>query len=92
MIKNEQNMKNTYSAQNLQFANYDESTETNNNVEALSEILVYEDDEHTIFLTINNTAPFEVFLVDTFHDEDYVVIDRANSAGIEQQLIEYLNQ
>lgn len=81
-----------YSKSNLQFANYNEQTETNDKLENVSEILVYKDSEHSIYLGINNAAPYEIYLFDTFNDEDYDVIDTLESTrDLETILIEYLN-
>jgi len=79
-----------YSKSNLQFTNYNEETSTNNKLENVSQILVYEDQANTIFLAVNNAAPFEVYLVNTFHDEDYEVIDQLGSLGLQDMLKDYL--
>jgi hypothetical protein len=81
-----------YSSSNLRFPNYNEVNETNDELEKRSKILVYKDSEHTIYIQINNAAPFEVYLVDTFHDQDYCVIDNVNSNDLQAQLIDYLNE
>ena len=81
-----------YSSSNLRFPNYNEVTETNDRLGKRSKILVYKDSLHTIYIEINNAAPFEVYLVDTFHDEDYYVIDNVDSKNLQQQLIDYLNE
>ena len=81
-----------YSSSNLRFPNYNEVTKTNDRLGKRSKILVYKDSEHTIYIEINNAAPFEVYLVDTFHDEDYCVIDNVDSNNLQQQLIDYLNE
>jgi hypothetical protein len=79
-----------YSKSNLQFANYNEQTKTNDKLENVSQILVYQDKINTIYLTVNNAAPFEVYLVNTFHDTDYDVIDQLGTTGLESILREYL--
>ena len=81
-----------YSKSNLRFPNYNEQTETNDRLGKRSKILVYKDSEHTIYIDVNNAAPYEVYLVDTFHDQDYFVIDNVNSQSLENQLIDYLNE
>ena len=81
-----------YSNSNLQFPNYNEVTETNDKLVNSSNILVYQDSEHTIYIEVNNAAPFEVYLVDTFHDQDYYVIDNVDSNNLQAQLIDYLNE
>jgi hypothetical protein len=81
-----------YSNSNLQFPNYNEVTETNDKLANSSNILVYQDSEHTIYIEVNNAAPFEVYLVDTFHDQDYYVIDNVDSNNLQAQLIDYLNE
>jgi len=81
-----------YSNSNLQFPNYNEVTETNDKLSNSSNILVYQDSEHTIYIEVNNAAPFEVYLVDTFHGQDYCVIDNVNSSNLQAQLIDYLNE
>ena len=81
-----------YSNSNLQFPNYNEVTETYDKLANSSNILVYQDSEHTIYIEVNNAAPFEVYLVDTFHDQDYYVIDNVDSNNLQAQLIDYLNE
>jgi hypothetical protein len=81
-----------YSKSNLRFPNYNEQTETNDKLGKRSKILVYKDLEHTIYIEVNNAAPYEVYLVDTFHDQDYFVINNVNSLSLENQLIDYLNE
>jgi len=81
-----------YSNSNLQFPNYNEVTETNDKLVNSSNILVYQDSEHTIYIQVNNAAPFEVYLIDTFHDQDYYVIDNVDSNNLQAQLIDYLNE
>ena len=81
-----------YSNSNLQFPNYNEVTETYDKLANSSNILVYQDSEHTIYIEVNNAAPFEVYLVDTFHDQDYYVIDNVDSNNLQAQLIDYFNE
>jgi hypothetical protein len=81
-----------YSSSNLRFPNYNEVTKTNDRLGKRSKILVYKDIEHTIYIEINNAIPFEVYLVDTFYDQDYYVIDIVDSKNLQQQLINYLNE
>jgi len=81
-----------YSKSNLQFPNYNEVTQTNDKLENHNDILVYLDSEHSIYLGINNAAPYEIYLFDTFNDEDYDVVSTLESTrDIETILIEYLN-
>ena len=79
-----------FKVKNLQFTNYNEETSTNNKLENVSQILVYEDKKNTIYLTVNNASPFEVYLVNTFHDKDYEVIDQLGSLGLQDMLKDYL--
>ena len=81
-----------YSKSNLQFPNYNEQSQTNNKLENPNDILVYKDSEHSIYLGINNAAPYEIYLFDTFNDKDYDVISTLESTrDLETILIEYLN-
>jgi len=81
-----------YLKSNLQFTNYNEQTGTNDKVENVSKILVYKDLKHSIFLTINNAAPYKIVLVDTFNGVDWDVIDTLESTrDLETILINYLN-
>jgi len=79
-----------FKVKNLQFTNYNEETSTNNKLENVSQILVYQDNKNSIFLTVNNAAPFEVYLVNTFHDKDYEIIDQLGSVGLQNMLKDYL--
>lgn len=80
-----------YSKANLQFPNYNEATQTNDKLSKKGELLVYKDSEHTIYLTINNAAPYEIFLYDSFHNEDFVVISNLDTTrNLQEILIDYL--
>ena len=81
-----------YSKSNLQFPNYNEQSQTNNKLENPNDILVYKDSEHSIYLGINNAAPYEIYLFDTFNGMDYDVVDTLESTrDLETILIQYLN-
>ena len=81
-----------YSKSNLQFPNYNEQGQTNDKLENPNDILVYKDSEHSIYLGINNAAPYEIYLFDTFNGIDFDVISTFESTrDLENILIEYLN-
>jgi hypothetical protein len=81
-----------YTAKNLRFPNYNKQTETNDGLGERNKILVYEDIKHTIYIEISNAAPFQVCLIDTFHDRDYAVIGTVDGKNLQEQLIGYLGQ
>ena len=81
-----------FKVKNLQFTNYNEETSTNNKLDNVSQILVYQDKKNTIFLTVNNAAPFDVYLVNTYHSNDWEIIDQLGSVGLQDMLKDYLGK
>ena len=79
-----------FKKENLQFPNYREDLKTNVNLGNAYSIPVYRDENHSIFLQINNAEPYNIYLVDTFNDEDWDIVEEFDGKGQDiKSILEY---